>query len=409
MSIRKRTWTSGGKIKEAWCLNYVDQHGKRRQQTFNTKKLAEQHKAAFTMEILQGTHLPPSMAVTVAEAARRWIRRAEREELEIATIRAYRNLAELHVLPLLGSTKLSKLTVPVVTDFRNRLLEGRCPAAERTVDGKVMTVIPAGQRRSRGMTRSAVGALSMILSNALEEGLVSQNVLAGRRLGGRSESRDEVKLEKGRSFPGPVEIKAMIDAAPDRWRPVIVTLAFCGLRASELRGLRWEDVDLDARTLHVRQRADADGHMGSPKSRAGRREIPLAPIVLNTLREWKLRCPRGELGLVFPNSRGRVQSHATLAARCLGPIQVKVGLIEGYRTDRRGRQVPVPKYSLHCLRHFFASWLIDRQFNVKRIQAMLGHANISMTLDTYGHLFPTDESDHERLAAGELHVMGAAG
>jgi integrase len=69
---------------------------------------------------------------------------------------------------------------------------------------------------------------------------------------------------------------------------------FSGMRASELRGLPWTNVDLDAGVIHVRQRADAWGKIGKPKSKAGSRDIPLAPIVINTLREWKVLCPKRE-------------------------------------------------------------------------------------------------------------------
>lgn len=72
-----------------------------------------------------------------------------------------------------------------------------------------------------------------------------------------------------------------------RWRPLIVTAIFTGLRASELRGLRWSDVDLQERVVHVRQRADRYNSTGSPKSEAGHRAVAMPPIVLNTLREWK--------------------------------------------------------------------------------------------------------------------------
>jgi len=81
-----------------------------------------------------------------------------------------------------------------------------------------------------------------------------------------------------------MELKLLIDRATDRWRPFIVAAIFTGMRASELRGLRWRDVDLDAGTIHVAQRANTWGTIGSPKSAAGRRDIPLVPMAVNALR-----------------------------------------------------------------------------------------------------------------------------
>ena len=89
----------------------------------------------------------------------------------------------------------------------------------------------------------------------------------------------ERRLEEGRDFPEPGEIKRLIAAASDtpRSKALLLTAALTGLRASELRGLRWKDVDLKVGELHVRQRADLYLHIGAPKSKAATRTIPLAP------------------------------------------------------------------------------------------------------------------------------------
>ena len=99
-------------------------------------------------------------------------------------------------------------------------------------------------------------------------------------------------------------IRALIEAADEDFKPHLIVSALGGLRASELRGLRWQDVDFDKGFLHIRQRADAYNQMGEPKSRAGFRDIPAGPMVLNALRRWKLRCPKNALDLVFPAPQG---------------------------------------------------------------------------------------------------------
>src|SRR5690606_15213427 len=88
------------------------------------------------------------------------------------------------------------------------------------------------------------------------------------------------------------------------------TAIFTGLRSSELRGLPWDAVDFEKKVIRVYQRADRYGKIGRPKSDAGEREVPMTPMVANTLREWKLQCPKGELGLVFPTSKGEVEGHS---------------------------------------------------------------------------------------------------
>jgi integrase len=190
-----------------------------------------------------------------------------------------------------------------------------------------------------------------------------------------------------------------------------MTAIFTGLRASELRGLRWEDIDLKTGELHVRQRADTYGKIGNPKSKSGRRTVPLPPMLANVLREWKLRCPKTTLDLAFPTRRrefqngtvigGSVEYHRTIIARGLRPAQVRAGVV-----GKNGKA----KYGLHALRHFYASWCINRPEDgglglpPKVVQHRLGHASITMTMDTYGHLFPRGD-DGTELAAAEKALL----
>ena len=105
-------------------------------------------------------------------------------------------------------------------------------------------------------------------------------------------------------------------------------------------------MDLKRSEIHVRQRADRHNKIGPPKSEAGERTIPLPPMVVNALREWKLACPKGDLGLVFPNGRGRVENYSNIVKRGLLPIQIAAKV-----TDKHG----AAKYTgLHSLRHFYA-------------------------------------------------------
>ena len=225
-----------------------------------------------------------------------------------------------------------------------------------------------------------------------------QNVGLGVTI--KSDKRDKRKLKAGQDFPTPNEVKRLIDAATGRWRALLVTVVFTGLRASELRGLRWEDVDFKRGELHVRQRADRYNKIGSPKSHSGQRTIPLGPFVVNTLKQWKLACPKSEPDLVFPTSTGRIEYHANMW-RALSPVMIAAGL-----TNKAGE----PKYALHAFRHFYASWCINRkedggmELPAKVVQERLGHSSILMTMDTYGHLFPRGD-DTAALAAAERALL----
>jgi integrase len=162
-------------------------------------------------------------------------------------------------------------------------------------------------------------------------------------------------------------------------------------------------VDLKTGELHVRQRADRYNVIGKPKSKAGNRTVPLGPLVLNVLREWKLACPKGELHLVFPTVSGQIAGHNNIV-RALKATVRAAGL-----TDRKGK----PKYTgLHALRHFYASWCINpldrggQGLPPKVVQTRLGHSSIVMTMDTYGHLFPPGDDADRRLAEAERALLG---
>src|SRR5262249_26471199 len=159
---------------------------------------------------------------------------------------SYQQHLKDHIVPYLGAVKLSQLTVPVVRNFMDKL---------------------HADRRSPAMVKRVVGDLGSILADAQERGEVAQNVvrsLSKRRK--RRERRQNGNLKVGVDIPTPAEIKAIVAHLKGRWRPLLLTAIFAGLRASEIRGLRWQDVDLRRGELHVRQRADKFKTIGKPKS-----------------------------------------------------------------------------------------------------------------------------------------------
>lgn len=209
----------------------------------------------------------------------------------------------------------------------------------------------------------------------------------------------------------------------------MLTAVFTGLRASELRGLRWQDVDLEKAELRVHQRADRFNDIGRPKSGAGERTVPMPPLVTNTLREWRLSCPRpvtdqrgadGSLihqevrpdQLVFPNGQGKVETLGNIVKRGFNPAQIAAGVsVATGEADKAGKPIMAPKYGgLHCLRHFYASWLINRREDgglglpPKMVQERLGHSSIALTMNTYSHLFPRT-NDADEMAAAESALL----
>jgi integrase len=381
MAIRKREWTtSRGERREAWNADYVDQQGDRHIKTFERKKDAEEYLAATRVDVCKGVHTAPSKSGTVKQAAKDWIAYAEGEGLERATIAGYRQMAA-HIEKRIGHRKLSDLTKPEVNKLRDELLADM----------------------SRYLARKVLTSLKAILKDAERRGNVAQNVAHGVTI--RRREREKRKLAVGIDIPTVEEVQRIIAEARDPWRPLLLTAIFTGLRASELRGLRWEDVDLKKTKpeLHVRQRADRYGQIGPPKSAAGQRTLPLPPMLTNTLKEWKLKCPPSKLGLVFPTRTGKVHCHKDLLEYALIPTVKRAGLL-----DAEGK----PKYTgMHALRHFYASRCINRRADGglelpgKMVQERMGHESIVITMDLDGHLFPRGDDDGAEAAAeAALHA-----
>ena len=385
MSVRKRVWkTAHGETKEVWVVDYFDQHGKRRHETFTTKGAAKQRHAQVVIDIGSGKHIAVDGKTTVADAADRWLRYLESEGRERSTIEQYRGHLRLHILPLLGRVKLAKLNHETLENFRAHLLN------EKTSDGEPV--------RSRDRCAKTWVTLKSLLKHE-RMGHVSDGVKSIRL-----DPRQQRRLEVGVDIPTNDEIKRLYEAtagqeAPQKCkRALILVAAFCGLRASELRGLRWADVKFDDRELQVTQRADCYRTIGAPKSASSWRTVPLLPELILALKEWRI-AQGGTPELVFATRDGTVPVYQNMV-RSLVPVMRAAGMV-----DKHGQ----PRYTLHAFRHYFASWCINpkdrggRGLSPKVVQSWLGHFTVAMTLDTYGHLFKElDKSEAEAAIASVL-------
>jgi len=388
-SIRKRSWqTKRGELKSGWQVDYADQHGFRRRKMFSHKKNADAFALTAQLEVRDGTHVAESDSLTVAEAGENWIETAEAVDeppLEPTTLEQYRQHLDLHIVPIIGKVKLAKLNVPVIRDFADKLRA-------------------AG--RSSTMVKYVIRSLGSLLADAQERGNIVRNPVhemrsrRHQRKNGRE--RRGNNLEIGVDIPTPEEIKLILQAVTGKDRVFLLTAVFSGLRASEMRGLPWKDINLRKGELKVTQRADRHRKIGPPKTEAAQRTIPLPPPVISALREWRLACPKGPLDLVFPNGKGNVEFHINIIQRVFWPAQHTAGVVVKTTDTKQGSPSLAPKYAgLHSLRHFYASWCINRKTDgglelpPKVVQYRCGHSSITVTMDTYGHLFPRSDDTAE--------------
>jgi integrase len=418
MAIRERTWEWNGKTKKAWVYEWKDLKGKKRLKTFKTKKQAQDFESTTRIDIKNGTHIADGDSITVAQAGELWLASCQEDELKRSSIARNRQHVKLHINPLLGSIKLNKITVPAVRNFADRLRTKGC---------------------SKALTKMVLVSLGSMLADAQERGLATTNAVRERkrRRGkkkGKAVDAGKVPLAIGVDIPHPDEIRAILGKASGKRRALVAMLAFTGLRGGELRALRWQDMDFAAGLVRVRQTADlwCDIH-DCGKTDAAYRDIPMLPLVMNALKEWKLACPMRDTGkkdangepirelyLVFPNAKGRVQFHQHIDRRDWQPLQVAAG-VSVLMLDEDGEPVltkdkkPVmaAKYTgLHALRHFFCSWCAARRSDgglelpLKTVQVRMGHKTLAMTSDRYGHLWPAADESKALAEAERVFMAG---
>lgn len=177
-------------------------------------------------------------------------------------------------------------------------------------------------------------------------------------------------------FLTPAEVDRLADAIGDDWRAFVYVGALCGLRAGELFGLRWSDVDLAAGELVVRETAtEADGRLviGEPKTAAGRRRVPVPRVVIDELELHRLTATDPDAGVVFPTVTGRYWRAGQFRTRVWKPATVAAGL---------GGLV------IHELRHTAVAAWIDAGATPTECAARAGHESVVTILDRYGHRFP---------------------
>ncbi len=318
--------------------------------------------------------LPLSPRLTFAEVSARWLAEFEAKvmagERRERTLDLYRSQLSRHLLPRLGRRRLALITADdVVAVMRELQVDGLSPWTIKRI----------------------LGALSCVFTFALRRGYISTHPFHRLEHDERPHPQRSDQRVLTRS-----ELTRLFAACPRRYRPLLATGAYTGMRLSEVLALSWDDVDFAAGLIHVRHqlargRRGVPPHRIPPKTRASLREIPLLPQLAAVLRAHKRSSPfTARSDYVFATSHGTPFLHHNVSKRVLRRAAVDAGL------DRDGRRV-----RFHDLRHTFASHLIiDIRLDVVQVSRILGHARTSMTLDTYTH--PFEEARHGADVRAEL-------
>lgn len=306
--------------------------------------------------------------VNLKSYAERWRDRANTDGTQRARQQFINNLGGLENL------SVAQVQRPDIRAWTDELLKGR-PWA-----------------RNNPLARSTVSLyvqhLTTLLGIAVEDELRKDNPAKGFRIEGDSYAEDV-------TGPAPTElitreiIREIMEQCSETVATMIMLTALTGLRVSEVAGLRVMDVSFAEHCLYVTRQADKSPFNDSikPKSRTSRRRIPLSSLAENLLAAY-LDSPhfkRGPGGTIFAAARG-----GRWYATHLGNEFRRACIKAGYGYD----------WSWHDLRHYFASRLIFRGYDVRTVSELLGHSSVAFTLKVYVHLWP-GSTDRLRLDMNE--------
>jgi integrase len=309
--------------------------------SYRTKREALDHAKIINAELVKGEYRAVT-TITFAELSEIWLRDYAEPKLKRSTLKDYRSSIRRHLVPFFGTYDVADITPEMCQRFvTNALQTGTSPVR---------------------ITKLLV-PLKRMLKDAV--------------LWGYSKSNPAESVVKPRydppemQFLNPGEVRRLLDAADEYYRPLLMCAVHTGMRMGELFGLRWSDIDWVGRTIHVRY-ALYDGELIEPKTRNARRKIPMTHSLARALADHATRCPPSVMNLVFCQPTGAPIDESNFRNRVY------------YATlDRAG----IRRIRFHDLRHTAVSLFIAAGADLMLVKSICGHSSVTVT-ERYSHLLP---------------------
>lgn len=301
---------------------------------FSHKKQALRAAEAFLRPLNQGT-CRPQMDITLSDFWSRYFEPEVLPTLKFSTRRLYRCLARKHLLPWAGEWKLSNFTPVQIQQF-------------------------VGLKQREGYSPQTLRHLKNLLSNtlgiAVSWGWLTANPVRNIKLPAMERIRESRVLSVD-------DVTKLCGSLPDAESVILLLGVLTGLRVGELLALRIQDVDLSAGFLYVRRDVYC-GHVGTPKTKAGERRVPLASILFPSLQRWlKVRLALSEW--FFPSERGTPLRDRNVLTRRIWPV-----------CDR----LDIPRFGWHSLRHTFSTIAANAGVPLPVLKLLLGHGGSDVTM-----------------------------
>jgi integrase len=349
-----------------WSAQYTvhTAEGRKRKTLYGKTRQEVAAKLARALSDREGGLIFDAEGLKLGEYLGRWLEDSVKGTVRNTTYERYEQITRTHIVPMLGAIKLKALTPTHVRGLYKEKLSSLSP---RTVQYIHVTLHKA-------------------LKQAVSDGLIPRNATEAVK-------PPQVRREEIRPLT-PEQVKMLLDAASgDRLEALYVLAVHTGLRQGELLGLKWDDIDLQARTLQVRRAlttAKGGPRLAAPKTKGSRRRVSLTRVAAQAFKghlERQLEeIDRAdslwqENGLVFASETGAPLDRRDLTSRRFKPLLERAGL---------------PHFRFHDLRHTCATLLLTQNVNPKVVSEMLGHSSIAITLDTYSHVLPNMQDSAAR-------------
>jgi integrase len=302
---------------------------------------------------------------TVEHFLNRWLTDHVAKTKRASTLQNHEAAVRLHILPVIGDRLLTDIKPGDI----DTLLDG-VTSSRTTASGKSLR---PGVRATMG------GAWAWATKSQRIPGV--ENVVA-MTYGRPVEERETTWLD-------PEQVRRFIDAvAGDPNEAFYVTAVMCGLRFSELRGLRWRDVELRGPRPQLRVAKQLDEHgLRDLKTKKSKRIIALDPIVVKALdAQRKRQQEEQQQAEVWLDQHGGLVLTGPLGTPLAG-TQLRA------KFEKILQDAGLPTIRLHDLRHSCASYLLGKGVPIHVVSAMLGHSRVSTTLDIYSHCLPAQQHD----------------
>lgn len=339
-------------------LGHAD--GRRRRKAFYGRTRQEvAHKLQAAQRALADGLPLASQKQTVGGFLEVWLRDSAARKVRPRTLQRYGEIVKIHLIPRLGHIRLSRLTPADVERTMNAALG----------DG----ASPRSAAHMRAVLRTA-------LNVAMRWGILGRNVAS---LAGPPHVPEREIRPLSRS-----DARTILEAVRgDRLEALFTVGLALGLRQGEALGLRWADVDLEAGTLSVQrslQRVDGGWLFLEPKTTRSRRTVPLPGPVTAALREHRARQLQERLSL-GPAWQGETWGDLVFTDEAGGPLS-------GFHVSRRFKALlavaGLPQMRYHDLRHGAASLMAAQGVPARVAMEILGHSQISTTMNVYVHVAP---------------------